>query len=546
MKLKFYLRLVVFMIFSAVNAETPIAIPPIITGDNINLEVKESTTVFYPGFNTTTLGYNGAFLGPTILLNKGKNVTINLKNSLVEGTTIHWHGMHVSPKSDGGPHSPISAGTTWSPSFTVMDKAATYWYHPHAMGTTMNQVLKCASGMIIVKDDEEAALSLPRTYGVDDFPLVCQWKTFNDVSKQIDLMDELDNVVMVNATLNGSLDVPAQLVRLRVLNGSTLRYFRFAFSDNRPFKQITSDEGLLDAPVEMTAIEMAPGERAEIIVDFSGQNGSSVYLKQLGSLLGLGYPGGASTSPKGILDGTDFNILKVNVVAPTLNPITTIPSVLTKNVITSSVGASTKNIVINKLAYDSARTDFTAHLNDVMIWNVSTTSTTAHPLHIHGNYFYILKINGVDPPLNMRGRKDVVTIPPKVVGAPNTVQLITKYEDFADDMMPYMYHCHILGHEEAGMMGQFLVLPNTNAVSDVFQENNIKLIPGTSNNDWTVSAPHTLRSISLKNTLGQTVLVQKVNSNSTQFNIGNLSKGTYILSIESVGNKTLNQKFIKK
>lgn len=156
---------------------------------------------------------------------------------------------------------------------------------------TMKQVLKGASGLIIVRDAVESALALPRTYGIDDFPLVCQWKTF-DVNKQIVMDDELDNATMINGNVNGYLNVPAQMVRLRLLNGSSHRFFMFAINDNRNFQVISGDESLLNAPVTLNKLQLAPGERAEIVVDFSGQNGNTYYLKQLGTQLPSGYPGG--------------------------------------------------------------------------------------------------------------------------------------------------------------------------------------------------------------------------------------------------------------
>lgn len=206
------------------HAQAPIFIPPAVTGDSINLILRQGTMQFYPGVQTATIGYNGAFLGPTIVLNKGQRVSMRVENELPDTTTTHWHGLHVAPKNDGGPHTPIPPGTTWSPFFPILNEASTCWYHPHLHMHTMEQVLMGAAGFIIVRDGSDSLLRLPRRYGVDDFPLVCQFKTLDPVTHQFVMSDEKDNTVMVNGSIQGRLDVPAQMVRHRVLNGSSHRY----------------------------------------------------------------------------------------------------------------------------------------------------------------------------------------------------------------------------------------------------------------------------------------------------------------------------------
>ncbi|MBK7335013.1 MAG: multicopper oxidase domain-containing protein [Saprospirales bacterium] len=250
--------------------QTPVPIPPTLSGSVIDLKVQSGTTEIYTGFATNTIGYNGSFLGPTLLLNAGQMVTINVHNQLGDTTTVHWHGLNVSPANDGSPHVMILADETWSPQFPVLDKAATYWYHPHLHGKTMDQVLLGAAGFIIVSDTEETALDLPRNYGIDDVPLLFQFKTF-DAQKQILVEDEMDNAVLVNGVADGILSSPAQVVRYRLLNGSSHRFFNFGFSNNKQFHQITSDAGLLDTPALMTRLTLAPGERAEILVDLSNE-----------------------------------------------------------------------------------------------------------------------------------------------------------------------------------------------------------------------------------------------------------------------------------
>ena len=216
-----------FLLFS----QNALNIPPSISGSEINLELQTGTTQFLLGTATNTMGANGSLLGPTIILDKGQLVTMNVTNSLGEEATIHWHGMHVPAAADGGPHIVIPAGTTWSPSWTVMDVASTHWYHPHLHMNTNTQVQKGIAGMIIVRDAIEQGLNLPTTYGVDDFPIVVQSKAF-DVNNQIIIESAMDVNVMVNGTIDPFLDAPAQMVRLRLLNGSSERSYNFGFTGN--------------------------------------------------------------------------------------------------------------------------------------------------------------------------------------------------------------------------------------------------------------------------------------------------------------------------
>ncbi|MCK5369265.1 MAG: multicopper oxidase domain-containing protein, partial [Cyclobacteriaceae bacterium] len=265
------------LVSSQISAQNPLLIPDILSGTNINLTLQNGTHQFYSEINTSTIGANGNILGPTLILNQGDFVNIAVDNQLSDTTTIHWHGLHVSPENDGGPHTYILSGDTWNPSFTVMDKAATYWYHPHLHRKTNEHVSKGIAGMIIVRDNDEAALTLPRTYGVDDFPLVIQTKDF-DANNEIVVPTNSDDIVMVNATIDATLDVPAQVVRFRLLNGSSMRVFNIGLSGDQAFYQIASDGGLLSTPNAITRLQLSSAERAEILVDFSSMNDQTIHL----------------------------------------------------------------------------------------------------------------------------------------------------------------------------------------------------------------------------------------------------------------------------
>ncbi len=477
---KYLLALSIILYCAFVSAQNPVAIPDTLSGNVIDLTLQTGSVNFRSGAATSTMGVNGNILGPTLIFQKHQQVTINVNNQLGEPTTIHWHGMHVSPENDGGPHIIIPPGTTWSPSFEVLDWASTHWYHPHLHHHTNEHVQKGVAGFIITRDVDEAAINLPRTYGVDDFPLVVQTKAL-DINNQIVVLSALDSMLLVNGTMNPYLDAPAQVVRMRLLNGSSERYYNFGFTGNRNFYQIAGDASLLEAPVALTRLMLSPGERAEIIIDLAPDAGQSFHLMSYGSELpnaiyGAGQPGmGAGQSIPNYnlnpLNGSNFNIMQINVVAPTANPVSTIPTalinhnpwqinqaVLTRQFVFSLVNMGGGNVLqgpfyINNALFDMNVINFSTSLDNVEIWELRNQTPIGHPFHLHAFPFYILDINGVAPPANMRGRKDVVHVP----AGNGVVRFITRFEDFTNDSLPYMYHCHILTHEDDGMMGQFLV-----------------------------------------------------------------------------------------
>ena len=535
-------------------SQNSLFIPDALSGNSINLSLQNGQLEFYPGFNTNTIGYNQAILGQTIILEKGSDVTLNVTNNLTEPTTLHWHGLHVSAENDGSPHTVIEAGQTWSPSFTVLDHAATYWYHPHLHEHTEEQVTRGAAGFIIVRDNEEAQLELPRTYGVDDFPIAIQSRAF-DSDKQFLWNTAGDNVIMCNGTLDAYLDAPAQIVRLRLLNGSTERVYNLGFQNNLNFHQIASDGGLLNSSVSLTRLRLAPGERAEILLDLSGQQGQSIELMSFASELPNGTYGAANPSamPMGSiagysnnsLNGNDFSVLQINVVASTSNPVTSIPSALITNIpFLESDANATRNLLfqpaqmgpngmlngpfeINGQIFDMEVINFEIPFNNTEIWELTNQTAIAHPFHIHDVQFYILEINGNTPPANMQGRKDVVLVPPMF----GTVRFITKFEDFADDEMPYMYHCHMLSHEDDGMMGQFLVLGNTTSTNEQ-KENSILIYPNPVANLIHLRGlpPST---IELYNTSGQLLENRESAGNDEQFNLAGFTSGVYYFNIKN-------------
>jgi len=551
----------------AAQGQNALLIPDTLSGTNISLTLQYGTHQFYSGQNTATMGTNGDILGPTLLLKQGDFVNFSVNNQISDTTTIHWHGLHVAPENDGGPHTTIPPNTTWNPSFTILDKAATYWYHPHLHKKTNEHVSKGIAGLILVRDDDEANLVLPRTYGIDDFPLVIQTKDFSS-TKEIIINANSDDVVMVNATIDPFLQVPSQVVRCRVLNGSSQRVFNIGLSNNQSFYQIASDGGLLSAPFQTTRLLLSPGERAELLIDFTEMNGQTVYLKSFASELpngiyGAANPGmGPGMSLAGYhpnpLNGSDFNVLQFNIVGQTASPITTIPASLvpatpipvnraniTRTLIFSSASMGPDQLngdfLINSTSFDMDVINYSIPFDNTEIWQLTNQSPISHPFHIHDVQFYILSRNGVAPPINEQGRKDVVLVKPM-----ETVRFITKFEDFGNPDVPYMYHCHLLTHEDRGMMGQFIV-SNPLSINDGYLDTKLKIYPNPTDGLLYIEFEEdvSLSNIEIYDLLGRIILDATINIQGNNIRISELPAGLLFLKIHA-NNQTLTKKIIVK
>lgn len=461
----------------------PIFIPDTISGATIQLRMHKDSVAWLPGKKTKTLAYNQySYMGPTLRLRKGQSVSLQVVNEIGDTTNVHWHGLHVSAENDGGPHTMVMPGMNWNPQFTVLDKASNYWYHPHFHGKTAEHAMRGAIGMLQITDSVESGLVIPKRYGIDDFPIVVQTAQL-DSNNQFMPKGMEDSLLFINGTRGNYghtafLNIPAQVVRLRLLNGAGERTFNIGLTNNRPFQVIASDGGFLSAPLTVTRLRMSPGERYQILVDASELQGQTLHLMSYASELPMGVQGGPTMPmPPGNppmdspINGIDFNLLQMNVVAATANPVTTIPNALTTVAVIPETEATTTRIIrftaendmvmdgpffFNDSTFSMDRIDYRIPVNSVEIWELRNQTMVAHPFHIHLVQFNILERDGNPAPLVERGRKDVV-----MVESQETVRLIARFETFTDTMMPYMYHCHILMHEDDGMMGQFVVVPNT-------------------------------------------------------------------------------------
>ncbi len=424
-------------------------------GRVVDLTAQVGRRTFLSGRVTDTWGYNGAYLGPTLRASRGERVTVNVHNGLPETTSVHWHGMHLPAADDGGPHQPIEPGSSWSPTWTIDQPASTLWYHPHPHGRTEKHVYRGLAGMFILDDERQTVPDLPRAYGVDDIPLIVQDKRF-DAEGAFDESDHrptglLGDIVLVNGAVTPHFVVRSQLTRLRVLNASTARIYSFGFADNRPFTLIGTDGGLLAQPYQTDRIQLSPAERAEIVVQM--RPGEHVVLRSYPPELGT--PRDMTTEVGG---ADSFDVMELRA-GRSLRPARAIPAVLA-DLPRLDPGAATAvrsfhlaERRINGKKMDIDRIDEVVTANSTEIWDVVNLHPLPHNFHVHGVQYQVLSVDGAPPPPQLAGWKDTVYLPPHV-----ELRLIMRFGDYADPAMPYMYHCHLLFHEDAGMMGQFVVV----------------------------------------------------------------------------------------
>lgn len=457
---------------------TPLRIPglldPAPSADGVRryrLTLAPGTSTLLPGKQTPTWGANGPYLAPTLRLRRGDRIAVTVRNRLPEATTLHWHGMLLPAAMDGGPHQMIDPGADWNPAWTVRQPAATLWYHPHPHGATGTHVYRGVAGMIVVDDEHSERAALPHAYGVDDVPLVIQDKNFHadgtldftetelaETIAGVDNLGVLGDTILVNGTYDPYFKVTTRRVRLRLLNGSNARVYRLGFTDGRTFHQVATDAGLLTRPQAMERLLLAPGERAEIVVDF--EPGDETVLRSFAPGLDLGFP------TERFMGGDDtFDILALRA-ARELPDAPALPTRIdgAAQPVQAPAGARRRHfeftgLQINHKTMDMTRIDEVVPAGATEIWEIERGDEWVHVFHVHGCVFHVLDVNGKQPPAYARGPKDTVYLHEF-----GTTRLAVRFDTHTDPEKPYMYHCHVLRHEDQGMMGQFTVVrPGTEA-----------------------------------------------------------------------------------
>jgi len=454
----------------------PLRIPPTFSGDT--LTAAATRLKIWPDVETDVWTYNGTYPGPTIRVRRGDTFSVKLVNELAEPTITHWHGLIVPHKVDGHPMDAIASGETFDYSFTVDQRAATCWYHPHPHTRTGAQVYMGLAGLFIIEDDEEQALGLPD--GEFDVPLViADRRAVASHQFTYELVGDdhtdgyLGDTLLVNGTPDPYLDVVPGMYRFRILNGSNARILTLGFGDGRPIRLIATDGGLLDKPYDVPLLSLAPAERAEILVDFSGDLGSSVVLKSVRTTASVGDP-----PPQGV----EMNVIRFDVAGESTKQFQ-VPEQLSTIVRydpNDAVGErqwemgiyhpnpEIREHLINGLTYDMQRIDAQVPLGDLEIWTFKNTSFLPHPMHVHGTQFQVLDRAG-NPKLVPQdsGWKDTVLVPPS-----QKLRILIRMTPHTG---VYLVHCHNLEHEDHGMMSNFEVVEKTTGVDDMIPSDPMNL-----------------------------------------------------------------------
>ena len=448
--------------------------------------------------------------GPIIRVNRGHKIRIHFRNELAEESIIHWHGLVIPEAMDGHPRFAIAPGETFVYEFEVENRAGTYWFHPHPHGLTGSQVYNGLAGLFIVSDEEEAALDLPA--GAYDIPLVIQDRLFDNDNQFVytaasdganggmmgrgrmggmmgggmdsmmaQMMGQRGDRILVNGAPDAVLDVATQAYRLRLLNGSNSRIYKLAWSDDTPLTVIGSDGGLLAAPQQKPYVTLAPGERVELWADFSGYPvGTELQLRSLAfsafEMGGMMMDMGQDALPS----GAPFPVLDVRV-ASAAQEMQTLPSRLSTiaplepdaafNVANPYVVAlfmQNMQWTLNGRTFEMQEVaqEERMPLGELALWRFENqpgrgmmADFMSHPMHLHGVQFQVVE-RAVDPDYRTGwetladgfvddGWKDTVLVMPG--------EAVTVLMRFTQPGL-FVYHCHVLEHEDMGMMRNFEVL----------------------------------------------------------------------------------------
>jgi FtsP/CotA-like multicopper oxidase with cupredoxin domain len=468
---------------SEVSGMPRLTMPPLLdTSETGKLELValRGRTDFLGKGLTPTIGFNQPYLGPTIRMRNGP-LAADVRNELDWRISVHWHGLLVPGEHDGGPHLPISPGKQWQPDMEIRQAPATAFYHTHIHERTAVDVYAGLAGALQITDGRDDERGLPSAYGVDDLTLVLQDRRFNEQGRMtydLSMMDVMHgftgDTMLVNGQAGAAAAVPKGIVRLRFVNGSNARIYSLFADDGRPLHLIATDGGFLPVPVELETLRLSPGERAEVLVDLSD--------RRRVTLMSGGDPNegafGMMGRVRGIVDqimDRSFVVLPLAVDDRLSSRITEVPRDLGGELpkLTGSVektrrfsldmgmgggmmgrgmmgGGMMGGLAINGRPFDMQRIDLEVSRGVVERWIVGS-SMLAHPFHIHGAVFQVVRENGGDPKPENRGWKDTILVE-------NETELLVRFDHPASPETPYMYHCHILEHEDGGMMGQFAVI----------------------------------------------------------------------------------------
>jgi len=453
---------------------------------NVTIETPEGNWI------TPMWRYNDNPLPLVIRANRGDTMTLHFNNQLSSDSTIHWHGFKVPAKEDGGPDFPVKPNESKTYSFTLDQPASPLWFHPHPDMQTGKQVYMGLAGVFLIEDNISKELEQSRQLpsGDQDVVLLVQDRRFGaerNGIRELQYMNQnrdsdgmLGDVVLVNGSQFPNLDVATKQYRFRLYNVSNAKNYDFAFDDGREFTVVATDGGLLKHPVKLDHIKMGAAQRVEIIVDF-GEDSVGDQVKLISQAFEddtMNMGGGMSSMNQNSSEsmegrspnGTAIDIMSFEVTQQESDDITLYSTLseqasinkrldpaLADNsgnersfVMTMNMGSGSMSFVINGKAFDPNRVDEFVDANSTEIWNITNNSPMAHPFHAHAIQYQIIDRDGIPASGVDLGWKDTFLVKPN-----ETVRIIGKFEPI--NQGDYMYHCHILEHEDAGMMGYFRV-----------------------------------------------------------------------------------------
>jgi FtsP/CotA-like multicopper oxidase with cupredoxin domain len=417
-----------------------------LTASEFDWKISDQKTIKAWGFNNT-------LPGPVIKAKKGDTVVVTVKNNLTESTVIHWHGVRLEATMDGTDEvqTPIKPGESFEYRFHLPD-AGTFWYHAHKNET--EQMEKGMYGSLIVEVETDPIFDNERVFMIDDMKLTSQnqFKKHGVVGRWIERHDGREGeTLLLNGREGLVIDMHAgQTERWRFTNSASARYFRLHLSGKK-FNILATDGGLLTNLKEVSEILLVPGERVDIVAGPFAE-GETFAIESL--------PYNRMTFLKAkrqtfaTVKVKDFkeSVVSIPETLRDIEPLATQDTAITRKV-KLSVGPSLKNGIDFLVNNELHHSDRPVNIGELQVWEVSNTSLMDHPFHLHGFFFQVIDVNGVAP--EYLAWKDTVNLPPK-----SKVKIA-----WIPDNRPgkWMYHCHILEHHEAGMMGHFEVVDSKKA-----------------------------------------------------------------------------------
>lgn len=418
----------------------------------VNLTAAPARLRLVPGGPLVSVyAYNGTIPGPTLDVHEGDSVIVHFHNRLPQSSTVHWHGLHLPADMDGSPLDSVPPGDDYLYTFRVpLNSAGTYWYHPHPDRRTTFQVAMGLFGAIIIRSAHDPLAA----QGIHDKLLILSDNRFRadgsisfpdsqSIQAEIDLENGREgNVLFVNGQVMPTIPIrPGEVQLWRIVNAAAARVYRLRLPGQK-LVHVGSDGGLFEHPVEVPEVLLANSGRLEVLVRGAGTPGSRIALEDLPYDRYMPQTRPAdwdSTRTLLWLNETKGPAARAVAIPAELRPV---PPIDTSDVATRRVIVMSQGMIDNK-QMDLNRVDIHARLNTTEIWEVQNVVGMDHPFHIHGGQFQVLDRDGVPEPFT--SWKDLVNVPKH-----SSVRIVIHFADYPGK---WMYHCHILNHEDEGMMG---------------------------------------------------------------------------------------------